>query len=223
MTGSGSREGGGLGSGRAALVRLSAALGSADAARRGSALDEARSRVRAGELEADEVEEALLQSYLFVGFPAALTAVEAWRERAGSPPAERDPLRDVRRVADWSERGEQVCRQVYGRAYPRLRSNVAAIHPALDRWMVVEGYGKVLGRPGLDLVDRELCIVGLLAAAGWGPQLHSHLRGALRVGATVGRVEAALEIGLEAAGEPERVRAARRVWQRVQQTMNDSR
>jgi hypothetical protein len=50
--------------------------------------------------------------------------------------------------------------------------------------MIVEGYGKVLGRPGLDAGDvRELCIVALLAVAGRAAQLYSHLRGALNAGA----------------------------------------
>ena len=49
--------------------------------------------------------------------------------------------------------------------------------------MVTEGYGKVLGRAGLDLATRELCIVALLAPQDAGPQLYSHLRGALNVGA----------------------------------------
>jgi 4-carboxymuconolactone decarboxylase len=48
--------------------------------------------------------------------------------------------------------------------------------------MVVEGYGKVLGRPGLDLPRRELCIVAACAATAQDRQLHSHLHGAINVG-----------------------------------------
>ena len=59
--------------------------------------------------------------------------------------------------------------------------------------MVAEGYGKVLGRPGLDLVDRELCIVAMLAVQDSPRQLYSHLRGALNAGATEEDVEGVLE------------------------------
>ena len=57
-----------------------------------------------------------------------------------------------------------------------------ALHPDLDRWMIEEGYGKVLGRPRLDLPERELCISSLLVGLGAPIQLYSHLRGALQVG-----------------------------------------
>ena len=66
--------------------------------------------------------------------------------------------------------------------YEKLRLNVRDLHPALDAWMVVDGYGKVLARPGLDLPRRELCVVAACAAMGQDRQLHSHLRGALNVG-----------------------------------------
>ena len=49
-----------------------------------------------------------------------------------------------------TDRGEEVCRTVYGGQYEGLRRNVRDLHPDMERWMVVEGYGKVLGRPGLD-------------------------------------------------------------------------
>jgi len=59
--------------------------------------------------------------------------------------------------------------------------------------MVVEGYGKVLGRPQLDLATRELCIVALLAVLGAPRQLYSHLRGAMNAGADPSEVEETLE------------------------------
>jgi 4-carboxymuconolactone decarboxylase len=86
---------------------------------------------------------------------------------------------------------------VYGRSYSRLRQAVAALHPDLDRWMVEEGYGRVLGRPGLDLATRELCIAALLAVWDAPRQLHSHLRGARNAGATDAGIGAALEIARE--------------------------
>jgi 4-carboxymuconolactone decarboxylase len=76
--------------------------------------------------------------------------------------------------------------------YDRLRVNIAALHPALDAWMVVEGYGKVLGRPQLDLMRRELCIVAMCAVAKQDRQLQSHLHGALNVGATPEQVAGSL-------------------------------
>ena len=50
--------------------------------------------------------------------------------------------------------------------------------------MIIEGYGKVLSRPGLGIVERELANVAFLMGEDYEQQLHSHMRGALNVGAT---------------------------------------
>ena len=190
-----------------ALVRLSAAVASGDPRRRSDAL-----RAAADRAHPRAVEEALLQSYLFLGFPAALTALAEWRDLTGlepeAPPGEEDP-------DEWPSRGALVCRTVYGRAYEKLRGSVRRVHPALDDWMVREGYGKVLARDGLDLAARELCIVAILAATGWEPQLHSHLRGALHAGCDPAEVAEALESGLETSASAGWSDEARSLWARV--------
>jgi 4-carboxymuconolactone decarboxylase len=163
----------------------------------------------------EAVEEAILQSYLFVGFPTALMALSLWRERERPVVPEADPLATPETVSDWTSRGEDICRTVYGRSYHRLRRNVERLHPALDRWMITEGYGKVLGRPGLALEERELCIVAILAVTGWEAQLHSHLRGALNAGAMREDVEGALEVGLARSADADWSLRARRLWERV--------
>ena len=195
----------GLDPGLAALVRLSATLARGVDADIGPAVEAA-----AESADPEEVEEALLQSYLFLGYPAALTGIAAWRERTGRPaPADRreDP-------SGWQERGERVCREVYGEAYDGLRDNIGELRPEMDRWMVWEGYGKVLGRPGLPLWRRECCIVAMLAVLGAGPQLRSHLRGALRTGAAVPLVAAVLAEVLPLVPETRRATVGR-VWARV--------
>mgnify|MGYP001605414594 CR=1 FL=1 len=131
------------------------------------------------------VEEVLLQSYLFAGFPRALNAMRVWREVSGQRAPVLDP--DVKDAgpAELRRKGEQVCRAVYGHKYDALRLAVNQLHPALDAWMVMDGYGKVLSRPGLTLAERELCIVAACAASEQTPQLKSHLRGARNCGATI--------------------------------------
>lgn len=164
------------------------------------------------EADAREVEEVILQSYLFLGYPAALNAFGLWREVSGREAGEG--------VADdwsaWEARGKEVCRTVYGGQYGGLRTNVRALHPDMERWMVVEGYGKVLGRPGLSLRTRELCIVALLAVLGTPRQLYSHLRGALNAGGTPGEVTETLR---EAEGKVDGERRDQMwaVWRRVRE------
>jgi 4-carboxymuconolactone decarboxylase len=190
---------------RWALVELSAALASRDP----RALEEAMEEASRSGRDA-QVEEAILQSYLFLGYPLALNAFALWRDGWRRNPDQGTPDDWDR----WTERGEEVCRVVYGGQYERLRRNVRYLHPDMERWMVVEGYGKVLGRPGLDLATRELCIVALLAVLGVPRQLYSHLRGALSAGARPREIEEALEVASRHMGKEE-VGRAHRVWSRV--------
>jgi len=131
------------------------------------------------------VEEVLLQSYLFAGFPRALNAMRAWREVSGTHAPVVDQAVGDATAVDMVRLGEQTCRKVYGHKYDALRQSVSRLHPALDAWMVTDGYGEVLSRPGLSLAERELCIVAACAASEQIPQLKSHLRGARNCGATI--------------------------------------
>ena len=162
-----------------ALVRIGAAVAGAPLAFTRRVMLEA-----VGVASAQEVDEVLLQSYLFAGFPRALNAMRVWREVSGEPA----PAEDIASAPPPSEvyrlQGEEACRTVYGNKYDALRQTVGQLHPALDAWMVMDGYGKVLSRPGMTLVQRELCIVAACAASEQIPQLKSHLRGALHCGAT---------------------------------------
>ncbi|MHB0947657.1 MAG: carboxymuconolactone decarboxylase family protein [Gemmatimonadaceae bacterium] len=158
-------------------------------------------------------EEVVLQSYLFAGFPRALNAAREWRRLVPDAPAA-DEGSELERVGEWAARGEATCAAVYGGMYEKLRANVRALHPALDSWMVVEGYGKVLSRPGLDLVRRELCILSACAAARQDRQLLSHLHGARNVGAPNELVDATLD-ALDGAIGADALDDARRLWARV--------
>jgi 4-carboxymuconolactone decarboxylase len=190
---------------RAILVRLSACLANGDPEELTQVL---RDGAEAGAFA--QVEEVILQSYLFLGYPAALNAFALWREVAGVEPGQG--------VSDdweaWRVRGEDVCRRVYGGQYDGLRRNVKFLHPDMERWMVVEGYGKVLGRPGLDLATRELCISALLAVLGTSRQLYSHLRGALNTGAETSEVEEALAMACRYLDETDATEVWS-VWARV--------
>lgn len=159
------------------------------------------------------VEEMILQSYLFAGFPRTLNAAREWRRISGvaAPSAKELPAPDLDR---WREQGEATCATVYGKFYEKLRHNIALLHPALDEWMIVEGYGKILSRPGLDLVVREFCVIAACVAAGQDRQLHSHLHGALNAGATASEVGEVLE-ALSGVVDPAHLQRSRMLLARV--------
>jgi 4-carboxymuconolactone decarboxylase len=171
-----------------ALVRVAAALA-------GGSEDTVRAALAAAAETTPHawIEEVLLQTYLFAGFPRALNGMREWRRIAPHPVPDAHDVPPER----WRPDGERTCALVYGGMYERLRSNVRTLHPSLDDWMVEEGYGKVLSRPGLDLPRRELCIVAACAATGQDRQLLSHLHGARNVGISgtvIGEALASLDV-----------------------------
>ena len=186
-----------------ALIAMCAAVGARNRAALASTIDTA-----AEQASQADAEEALLQSYLFVGFPVALQALSMWRERTRQQAPEHA---NNDRPESWRARGEAVCETVYAGQYGRLRENIARIHPDMERWMLEEGYGKVLSRPGLDLKTRELCIIGVLVGLDAPQQLYSHLRGALNAGAPQEDVDAAVEIACAHCSRAAK-ESARSVW-----------
>lgn len=169
------------------LARLAAAIAGADEATTRRVIDET-----AGSVEPTLVDEVILQSYLFAGFPRTLNAARMWRAASGVRAPLNDESASAGDIREWERMGEQTCATVYGASYEMLRRNVRELHPALDAWMVTDGYGKVLSRPALDLKRRELCVVAACAAAGQQRQLHSHLHGALNCGASPEEISATL-------------------------------
>ncbi len=170
------------------LVRVSAVVAAGSEAQVRTALAAAHGRVRA-----EWVEEVVLQSYLFAGFPRTLNAAREWRRISGLRAPETDEGERFEDAAEWTRRGDATCAAVYGPFYARLRHNIRELHPALDSWMITDGYGKVLARPQLDLPRRELCVVAACSMALQSRQLHSHLHGALHVGASPAAVAATLD------------------------------
>lgn len=188
------------------LVRTAAIIAAGDELAVRAALADSTTTVRT-----EWIEELILQSYLFCGFPRSLNAMREWRRLTGYRAS---PGSDSGDMEQWRRRGEETCRLVYGEMYERLRVNIRELHPELDEWMIVEGYGKVLSRPALDLARRELCIVAACAASEQDRQLHSHLHGALNVGVATNVVTEVLD-ALAYVVPEHAIASARLLWRRV--------
>ncbi len=154
--------------------------------------------------DAETLREAILQNYLFAGYPRCINALAELAAIAPLPP--RPPVR--RDLGAWRARGDRLCRRVYGRTYEKMIETMRRLHPDLADWILWEGYGKVLSRPLLDARTRELCVIPVLAAGGMVLQLRSHLAGARNCGATAAEVREALRIGIDGA-PPTAARSAR--------------
>ena len=191
------------------LVRVAAALTDAE---QGVLADLMRAALGRG-TGAAWLEELVLAAVLFVGFPRALVSAAALRTLVPDVTGEPGDAADYAAWPAWRERGEATCRTVYGANYEQLRRNVRALHPALDAWIVMDGYGRTLSRPALDLKRREFCAIAMLVPQRVPRQLRSHLHGARNAGATVPEVDAVLDIVASMPVVPgSRAAAARRLW-----------
>src|SRR5687767_13365836 len=110
-------------------------------------LRERVSHLRSSQVPAIWVEELLLQSVLMVGYPRALIAFTVWRKFSGVAAPPTDPGTEYGRAGEWAAQGAALCEVVYGENYGKLRESVRGLHPAIDAWMVTEGYGRTLSRP----------------------------------------------------------------------------
>ncbi|MFQ5499037.1 MAG: carboxymuconolactone decarboxylase family protein [Candidatus Zixiibacteriota bacterium] len=144
--------------------------------------------------------EVMLQSYLFLGFPRMLIAAEhlyqLWPEASSSCGTKAPSADDM---LEWRKKGESLCQKVYGGAFAALQRKIMTIAPEAFQWMLLEGYGKVLSRPELGAVERELAVVATLMMDNRPQQLHSHILGALNVGAELSLVRQVVDdIGISA-------------------------
>jgi 4-carboxymuconolactone decarboxylase len=163
----------------AALVRVAAAVARGDV----SALEARLRATRDAGVPGLWIEELLLQSMLVVGYPLALVAFGVWRSVAGPVQDAGEPIAHPE-WERWTKRGVVACGEVYGRTYHKLMLNLRALHPAIEPLVILDAYGKILGRPGLDSKRRELCTLAAIAMQNAPRQLHAHLRGALNTGST---------------------------------------
>lgn len=134
------------------------------------------------------VYEVLLQSYLHDGYATALEATATLEHLWPTRPADKRLMEEY----GWdhlAERGDVMFEMVYGSMSDRVKDYIGANSPELEAWMMVEGYGKVLGRGGLDMQTREIGTVSVLVLKHRPRQLYSHLRGSIRVGVKPAELE----------------------------------
>ncbi|WP_293912279.1 carboxymuconolactone decarboxylase family protein [Deinococcus sp.] len=75
-------------------------------------------------------------------------------------------------------------RLIFGEQHDRIQQRLERLDPDLAIYIRDFAYDTVYQRPGLDLKTKELLACALLASLGAGSELKTHLRGALRAGAS---------------------------------------
>jgi alkylhydroperoxidase/carboxymuconolactone decarboxylase family protein YurZ len=131
------------------------------------------------------LEELFMHLSLLLGVPSMLDGLELLRE-----------MPDLRGTSSSSKAGggKRILRRVYGEQTDRLIENLRLLHRELPDWIIHDVYGKVFGRKGLTLRERELCNVIVLGYQGLHRQLKSHVRGVLRTGMPPSELRTVLRI-----------------------------
>jgi len=137
--------------------------------------------------------EILLQSHLFFGFAQTLEAVRIFAETLPTDnPAGGYAEAESLDTVQLKRRGQKLCEQVYTPNFDRLMTGLTKCSPELAEWMIVDGYGKVLSRPGPTPLEREVASIVFLAISGHPVQLYSHVRAARNLGATPESIQGTL-------------------------------
>ncbi len=123
-----------------------------------------------------KIYETLLQTYLFAGFPSALVSLKIFHNTVN-----KQKIYNGFDLKKYLNRGKRNYKIIYADKYESLLKNIRSFSPEMAEWIIIEGYGKVLGRKGLSLKEREVCIVSILSAMKFEDQLYSHIIGAMNV------------------------------------------
>jgi 4-carboxymuconolactone decarboxylase len=156
--------------------------------------------------------EAALQLFLLAGFQASLEAAFQIEEIYGHGLS--DATETDLDAQQWHSRGQELQAAVYRGNVEKLRANLNRVSPELSVWTVLIGYGLVLSRPGMPPHWRELLEIAVLSVQGFSRQLHSHLRGALNLGASPEEVDLVLQT-TSSLSTKERHDAALRMWRKI--------
>jgi alkylhydroperoxidase/carboxymuconolactone decarboxylase family protein YurZ len=151
--------------------------------------------------------ETLLQVHVFAGFPRLVEAYGVLAAEGGLGELAPDEILGER---DQHARGRALFERIYQRDSEKVRGFLVAGHPDFADWIEGHAYGRILARPGLEPAQRELLAVAALAVLGQERQLASHVRGAVRCGATPAAVLLTIETIADLA-TPERADNARTI------------
>lgn len=139
-------------------------------------------------LPLESVREILLQAHLFAGFPRTIEAFETLSSVIASGAFDTSRKNGNSTVSAIS--GEALFEKIYASKSQDVLNRIAFHHPELKNWILEHAYGRVLSRPALSPKQRELASVAALVVSRQWKQLLSHLRGAIRCGASTEEITA---------------------------------
>jgi alkylhydroperoxidase/carboxymuconolactone decarboxylase family protein YurZ len=146
--------------------------------------------------------ETVLNLLPYIGYPRTLSTLGSFQKvypdyitqrSQGKAPKSTEPWQEYAPKV-WGERGAKVQEQLSGgsEANKELIQRLGQVSPELAEWVRYDDFGRVFGRAGLSLIEREAIVLGALIAQG-APQISFHYKAMLRVGGDDALVDALLD------------------------------
>lgn len=160
--------------------------------------------------------EILLQGYLFCGYPRAIESFYCLNRvmtrkklllPSNLPIPGLEPLRALKT-------GKIVAGRINKDKFAKIYAKINTLSPDMGYLMLVEGYGNILCREGVDIKTRELAVVSSLSASGAARQLNSHIRGAINVGCTNSQIMEAILTGFPWLGK-RKISISLSIWSEI--------
>jgi len=142
-------------------------------------------KAKISRISAKKLYETIIQIYLFCGFPATIESLKHFNFVFPEFKKNQNEF-DLNK---YIKIGQNNCRKIYRSNYNKLIENFRSLSPELKDWMIIEGYGKVMGRTGISLKERELINVTVLSTNYYEHQLYSHIKGAINTGSGYNIIE----------------------------------
>jgi alkylhydroperoxidase/carboxymuconolactone decarboxylase family protein YurZ len=138
-----------------------------------------------------KIYECILQSYLFCGFPSTLVTLKKFKKYY----PDFKSINYSYNLRKYTLKGWLNCKLIYGNKFEKLIKNIDYLSSEIQNWMIIEGYGKIMGRKFLSLKERELINVTMLSVNFYKHQLISHIIGATNTQSDIAEINKAIDKG----------------------------
>lgn len=146
--------------------------------------------------EPDAIYESILTLLPYIGYPRTIHALLSFQHfyptfipARGSSPTE---SWNSHSAIIWPDRGVEVFRQLFG-PDALSKSRMDELSPEVAEWVIVDIFGRIFGRAGLTLLEREAIVVGSLLAQSAVKELATHRRAILHLGGHEGILDIILD------------------------------
>lgn len=206
-----------------ALVPISAFTASGDMEKLRTAINEGLN----AKLTVNEIKEAIVQLYAYMGFPRSLNAMSAFmkvleeRKAKGIQDTEGTAGTPLSPETDKNEYGTRVQTGLVGGS---VKGPIYDFAPALDQFLKEHLFADIFARGVLSNKDREIITIGALSSVeGLEPQLAAHFNIGMNTGLTIKQAEEITNIISEKAGKERGDKAAKVLRGIVGQKSNQGR